>query len=190
MQVETAQITYGEAPHLHGDGRQDRVLARAGDVLVDVIGDPDFLPATVTALRAQGRDCYVLLADCDPAECRRRVMQRALGNGRFVPVELVDAKVGVPDTALAPPSPPVSSPGGRASTPSINPVVSSTETGLSLERPMSVMMALPPARAAHPRLRNGAVGASWTLGVSPRGMPRSVLRGAYDGGGRSEDVPT
>lgn len=100
VQLETVQVTYGEAPHLRGDGRQDRVLARGGDVLVDVIGDPEFLPRTVAALREQGRDSYLLVAACDPMVCRRRVMERALGNGRFVPVELVDAKVGVPDAAL------------------------------------------------------------------------------------------
>ena len=99
VQIETVIVTYGEL-HLAGDGRQDRVLARAGAAVVDVIGDPTHLPRTVKLLSAAGRRCYVLLADCPVPVCQARAKRRAVESGRLVPLTLIEDKDGVPRAAL------------------------------------------------------------------------------------------
>lgn len=99
VQTETVVVTYGIG-YRAGDGRQNRVLSQGRDAVVDVIGDPQHLPAAVQVLAKQGRSVYLLLASCPPETCKARVMNRALSNGRYVPTALVDAKVGVPEAAL------------------------------------------------------------------------------------------
>lgn len=99
LQTETALVTYGHPP-LWGRGRQQRVLEQGGVAVVDVIGSAEHLPRTVNALAAEGRSCFILMTRCPVEECRRRVMHRAVTSGRFVPVDLVDAKAGAPEEAL------------------------------------------------------------------------------------------
>lgn len=99
VQFETVVLTYGEL-HLSGDGRQDRVLARRGAAIVDVIGDPTHLPRTVRLLAAAGRTCYILLTDCPVEVCQDRAKRRAVESGRLVPLWLIEDKAGVPRRAL------------------------------------------------------------------------------------------
>lgn len=99
VQMETVVVTYGEL-HLAYQGRQDRVLSRGGHAIVDVIGDPDFLPATVESLAQAGRKCFLLLTECPVEVCQLRAMRRAVTTGRFVPLELIESKEGVPREAL------------------------------------------------------------------------------------------
>lgn len=99
VQVENAMLTYG-APHLDMDGVQPRLIRAGGPTIVDVIGHPDHLATAIRGLAAEGRRSFVLLADCPVATCEERVKRRTVENGRYVPVELVRAKAGVPRSAL------------------------------------------------------------------------------------------
>jgi predicted kinase len=98
VQTETVDVTYG--------GRnvalpvQQAVLARRGVSVVDVIGDPKYLPPTIQELAARGRPCFVLLTRCPVATCEERAVRRAVEQGRLVPSNLIAQKEGVPEDAL------------------------------------------------------------------------------------------
>lgn len=97
LQPETVLLTYGSPSTL---GLQQRAMQSARPVIVDVIGDPLHLTAAVEGLARQGRPVFLLATSCEPELCKERVMTRALDSGRFVPIALIDAKVGVPEAAL------------------------------------------------------------------------------------------
>ncbi|CAM3734221.1 zeta toxin family protein [Nocardioides zeicaulis] len=99
VQVETVVVTYGQH-HLVDQGREDRVLARGGHAIVDVIGDPHILPVTLALLSRAGRRCFLLLTDCPPDVCKDRAKRRAVETGRLVPMSVIESKVGVPGEAL------------------------------------------------------------------------------------------
>lgn len=102
VQNECAELMYNRS-HPTGSvapGIQGAVLAKGGVVVVDVIGDPEYLPPLVGKLREAGRPVYVLQASCHVDTCVARVMHRALKTGRFVPPALVRRKSGVPEKAL------------------------------------------------------------------------------------------
>ena len=100
LQEETAVVVYGEAGYPPGGGLQDRVLSGGGVALLDVVGDPRYLPAAVRAVRSAGRRVYLLLTQCPVEACVERVMRRAVTDGRFVPPAFVRSKMGVPRAAL------------------------------------------------------------------------------------------
>ena len=102
VQDECAELMYARRlpePY-EGQGLQEANLSAAGVVIVDVIGDPEYLPATVRKLSKQRRDVYVLQTQCPVEICIDRAMARALDSGRFVPPVLIAEKVGVPEKAL------------------------------------------------------------------------------------------
>ncbi|MFF2606890.1 zeta toxin family protein [Arthrobacter koreensis] len=81
-------------------GFQGVVLESGRTAIVDVIGDPVYLPALITRLRNQRRKVFVLQSQCAVQECIRRAKVRALETGRLVPPELIAAKEGVPEKAM------------------------------------------------------------------------------------------
>ncbi|KQP63742.1 zeta toxin family protein [Nocardioides sp. Leaf285] len=100
VQAETAVLTYGRG-YRWGEGRQGRVLLGGAPVIMlDTIGDAEHLPRTIARAVELGRRVYVLRTDCPVEVCRERAMRRALDNRRVVPLELIDAKAGVPEHAF------------------------------------------------------------------------------------------
>lgn len=100
LQEETAALVYGATGYPPGGGLQDRVLAAGGVALLDVVGDPRYLPATVAACRSWGSRVFLLLAECPTEACVERAMRRAVIDGRYVPLDYIRAKEGVPRQAL------------------------------------------------------------------------------------------
>jgi hypothetical protein len=101
VQLESEALTYGAGGYPEAGGLQDRMRSLSGPVVVDVLGHPNYLPGTVRQLVDMGRSVYVLMTQCPVAVCEARVMRRAVApDGRFVPLELVQKKEGIPRAAL------------------------------------------------------------------------------------------
>lgn len=103
VQDECAELMYNrpiDGSHVE-PGFQGVVLETGRTAIVDVIGHPVYLPALITRLKNQRRKIYVLQSECAVQECVRRAKVRALETGRLVPPELILAKAGVPEQALA-----------------------------------------------------------------------------------------
>jgi len=100
LQGETEEITYGTATYPPGGGLQDQVRYLSGAVVIDMVGG-DYVADVVKEFAATGRAVYVLMTECSPDLCEDRVMRRAVEpGGRYVPLEVVRAKIGVPRAAL------------------------------------------------------------------------------------------
>lgn len=101
VQPEVATLCYERDGYPPEGGLQKRLTElRTGVLIIDVLGDPDYLPPLVIQLAEWGWEVYVLRAELTPEVCVERVMERALTNGRFVPPELVLDSAGRPEAAL------------------------------------------------------------------------------------------
>ena len=58
------------------------------------------MPAAVRTVAAKGRKVFVLLAQCPVDACMSRAKARALSDGRYVPIEVIKSKEGMPEKAL------------------------------------------------------------------------------------------
>lgn len=100
VQHECTELMYERVNGSGAQGLQEAIINIGLNTIVDVIGDPEYLPKSVRRLRGLGRRVYVLLAQCPVDLCLGRVQDRALSTGRFVPLDLVKSKEGVPEQAL------------------------------------------------------------------------------------------
>lgn len=102
VQNECSSLMYSHSQPQHGltGGIQGFLLSSGRCVIVDVIGDAQYLPGLVESLTIKGRRVYVLQADCPLDVCLDRVRTRALSSGRYVPLDVVRSKVGFPERAL------------------------------------------------------------------------------------------
>jgi hypothetical protein len=94
LQTETASLTYG--PY------RERLLANAPSALLfDTVGDPHYLPLEAQALVTLGYAVHVLAASVEIDIAVDRVAQRCVATGRYVSLDYLRSKEGVPEQALA-----------------------------------------------------------------------------------------
>jgi hypothetical protein len=91
LQQEVADVTYGNATH---------ALPRESHLLIDVVGDPQWLPREVEHFSRLGRTIVVLCSDIPIAVAEQRAKERALTDGRYVPIAYLRSCVGRPQAAL------------------------------------------------------------------------------------------
>lgn len=97
VQDETSELTYGPlyGSILDGPAESHPLL------IVDTVGDPQYLPATAQRLLDAGWPVAVLLAEIPLAEALDRARSRALDNGRIVDETYLRSRDGVPAAGLA-----------------------------------------------------------------------------------------
>ena len=103
LQDEVAVLAYGEASYPAGGGLQQRILAATPGtavLVVDVVGDQRYLPATVVSLADDGWQVFLLQAECPVETCIERVRRRAVATGRVVDLAYVRSAAARPARAL------------------------------------------------------------------------------------------
>ncbi|WP_314324212.1 zeta toxin family protein [Paenarthrobacter ilicis] len=100
VQDECVELMYDRRLSRPERGLQGAILNAGGVTIVDVIGSPEHLPPLVRRLRRLKRRVYILQASCETSTCVQRAKSRALTNGRFVPLEVILSKEGVPERTL------------------------------------------------------------------------------------------
>jgi predicted kinase len=96
VQTEASDVTYVQAEHL---------LSPATHLVIDVVGDPGWVPDEMQHFRDQGFTIVALCAEAPLAIAEERAKRRALSTGRHVSPAYVRSAVGRPratlDAALA-----------------------------------------------------------------------------------------
>jgi hypothetical protein len=100
VQAETVVLTYGSNGYPADGGLQNRATESNSATIIDIVGDANYLPEVVQSLTGRGRRVFILLAQCDESICIERAKQRALTEGRYVPLSIIQAKVGAPESAF------------------------------------------------------------------------------------------
>lgn len=100
VQDECAELMYDRRLSRPEPGLQGAILNAGGVTIVDVIGSPEHLPPLIRRLRRLKRRVYVLQASCETSTCVQRAKSRALSSGRFVPIDVIHSKEGVPERTL------------------------------------------------------------------------------------------
>ncbi|MDO9378651.1 MAG: zeta toxin family protein [Nocardioidaceae bacterium] len=92
LQEEVVSMTYGDSSRPRARSLEEGVMrtAHAGSlVMIDVVGDPKYLPGSVTALAERGWTVFVLVTQCSADEAVIRATRRALSDGRYTPLDLI-----------------------------------------------------------------------------------------------------
>lgn len=91
VQSEVVDITYGQATH---------ALPDDGHLLIDLVGDPSWLPREVEYFAQQDRTIVMLCSELPIEIAEQRAKERALRDGRYVSIAYLQSCAGRPRAAL------------------------------------------------------------------------------------------